>query len=132
GPVARACGVVQGACAEPRRRAGRRGDRRLPRPAEAMGPAGAVPAPPRLGWRPIMICVPPARFEFGLKVRYHVPAVFALPRPVVVCIEPGEEALYPQATHIVVDPREDVHRKDLYSRDAAYVQQWTNELLRRY
>lgn len=49
--------------------------------------------------------IPAFRGEFGLKVRYHVPWVAALPRPVTVEIEEGEEALYPDAAHVIV-PRD--------------------------
>lgn len=79
-----------------------------------------------------MIGVPPFRGEFGLLVRYTVPAVAALPRPVVVCIEPGNEALFPDAKHIVVDRADDAARRDLYRKDADYVAYWREELERRY
>ena len=41
----------------------------------------------------------PCRVEFGFKVRYHVPAVYALGPVHSIYIEPGEEALSPLATH---------------------------------
>jgi hypothetical protein len=63
----------------------------------------------------------PFRGEFGLVVRFFVPTVHAL-KPDAVCIEPGTEALFPSAArHLVVDRNEDAKRRDLYSKDAAYV-----------
>ncbi len=44
-----------------------------------------------------MSTVLPFRGEFGLKVRYHVPAVFARGFGLRIIIEEGEEALYPLA-----------------------------------
>lgn len=79
-----------------------------------------------------MICVPPFRGEFGLKLRYHVPAVRALPRPLVVCIEPGEEALYPDAKHITVKPRPDEKRRGRYLHDIAFVSSWIENLQHMY
>jgi hypothetical protein len=79
-----------------------------------------------------MICVPPFRGELGLMVRYHVPAVRALPRPVVVCHEPGLEALYPDCDRILVDQRPDQERRDLYTKDGDALQYWRGELLRRH
>lgn len=49
----------------------------------------------------------PSRGEFGLRIRYHVPAVKALDTPKVVYHERGEEALYPDATRLVELPRID-------------------------
>ncbi len=58
-----------------------------------------------------MRTVMPWRGEFGLKIRYHVPAVYALEPPYRCVIEVGEEALYPGATHHVrVDRRFDDDR----------------------
>lgn len=79
-----------------------------------------------------MIGVGPFRGELGIAIRYHVPAVAALPRPVVVCIEDGMESLYPNAEHIIVPRRPDAQRKDRYRKDAAFVMQWTAELRQRY
>lgn len=79
-----------------------------------------------------MICVPPFRGELGLLIRFHAPAVAALPRPLTVCCEPGMEALYPNAEHTIVDPREDALRKDLYRKDADYVAAWTEKLKAMY
>lgn len=52
-----------------------------------------------------MRTIPAWRKEFGLKVRYHVPWVHALPGPKRVEIEEGEEALYPSADEWVIVPR---------------------------
>lgn len=41
--------------------------------------------------------IAPFRGEFGLKLAYHVPAVYALGRGHTIGVEPGEEALYPLA-----------------------------------
>lgn len=50
------------------------------------------------------IPVPVFRGEFGLKIRYHVPHVYAL-GPRIVEIEEGEEALYPLAREWRIVPR---------------------------
>lgn len=49
--------------------------------------------------------IPVCRGEFGLKIRYHVPWVHALPGPKIVQIEEGEEALYPSADAYEIVPR---------------------------
>lgn len=69
-----------------------------------------------------MNVVMPARGEFGLKLRYHVPVVHALPGPKVVYCEPGEEALYPSADeiHYVESPPDD-NRRGLLARDVPTV-----------
>ena len=79
-----------------------------------------------------MIAIPPARFEFGLQIRYHVPAVYAMGRPLVVCIEPGMEALYPKAEHLLVQRRPDTERKDLYGKDRVFVRMWVERLRELY
>lgn len=61
--------------------------------------------------RAVRNVVLPARGEFGLRIRYHVPAVHALPRPKAVYHEEGEEALYPSADETVVVPRIDDDRR---------------------
>ncbi len=43
----------------------------------------------------------PARGEFGLKLRYHVPAVHAIEGPKIVYHEEGNECLYPSADQLV-------------------------------
>lgn len=60
----------------------------------------------------------PFRGEFGIRIRYHVPRVRALERPIIVCHEPGLEALYPDCKRVAVNPREDLLR---YSDDREYL-----------
>lgn len=60
----------------------------------------------------------PYRAEFGIRIRYHVPKVYGLPRPVVVFHEPGLEALYPNAERVLVSSRKDDDRD---SSDAKFV-----------
>lgn len=50
--------------------------------------------------------IPVYRGEFGLKVRFHVPMIYALGRGHTIEIEQGEEALYPLADEWVVVPRD--------------------------
>lgn len=58
-----------------------------------------------------MSIILPCRSEFGLKLRYHVPAVHALGPGHWVYVEPGEEALYPLASRwIEVERRHDDDR----------------------
>ena len=58
-----------------------------------------------------------ARGEFGLKLRYHVPNIHAIPGPKTVCIEPGEECLYPSAKgFIIVDRIKDDARRGTHPR----------------
>lgn len=66
--------------------------------------------------------VPPVRGEFGMRLRYHVPRVHAMPGPKVVACELGEEALYPSATalHIVGVPHDD-DRRGLHVRGEDFV-----------
>lgn len=49
--------------------------------------------------------IPVWRGEFGLKVRFHVPQVYAMGSGHVIEIEQGEEALYPLAKEWRVVPR---------------------------
>ena len=49
--------------------------------------------------------IPAFRGEFGLKVRYHVPQVYAMGPGHVIEIEEGEEALYPLASEWRIVPR---------------------------
>ena len=80
-----------------------------------------------------MNVVLPFRGEFGLKLRYHVPAVHAFPEPKVVCAEPGEEALYPSAEKIVaVPPNHDDRRRDSYAKDRDEVERWRALMGREY
>ena len=81
-----------------------------------------------------MIAVLPFRGEFGLKLRYHVPAVAALPRPVAVCVEEGEEALFPGTEHMIVKRKDDdFRRRDLTAKDdAVFLDQCRDELEVRY
>jgi hypothetical protein len=79
-----------------------------------------------------MICVPPFRGELGLMIRYHVPAVRAIHRPLVVCHEPGLEALYPDRERIIVPARPDDERRDLYRKDPAALEFWSASLQMRY
>ena len=76
-----------------------------------------------------MIAVAPFRAELGIMIRYHVPAVYALPRPLVVCHEPGLEALYPDCKRILVPSRQDDAR---YYSDEAFIGEWTARLRREY
>lgn len=63
----------------------------------------------------------PFRGELGLLCRYHVPAVHAL-MPDIACVESGTEALFPSAgEHLVVDRNLDDRRRDLFSKDAAFL-----------
>lgn len=74
----------------------------------------------------------PFRGEFGLKIRFHVPAVHAL-RPELACIEPGEEALYPSASqHLVVARNQDDRRRDLFSKDADFLMRLREQLRHQY
>ena len=69
-----------------------------------------------------MNVVLPLRAEFGLKLWWFVPAVHAIDGPKVVYIEPGEEALYPSADHLIeVDRQRDSLRRNRYMRDADFV-----------
>lgn len=79
-----------------------------------------------------MIVVPPFRGEFGHVVMYHAPGVRALPRPVVVAIEPGMDALYPDAEHVYCERRPDPERRASYGTDRRYVQDWTLKLKKRH
>lgn len=79
-----------------------------------------------------VIAVPPFRAEFGIIIRYHVPQVAALPTPKVVMIEPGMEALYPDAEHVVVDRKADSPRRDRYRKDHVFVAQCEETLRRDY
>lgn len=79
-----------------------------------------------------MLAVLPYRGEFGLTVRYHVPAVRALPRPLVVCHEPGLEALYPDCERLLVDSKADALRRDVYARDQEFVTHWKHKLEQLY
>lgn len=81
------------------------------------------------------------RSEFGIRVRYHVPQAHAMMidhGPLPVEIEPGEEALYPLASHHVVAPQrfDDDNRRGgprrLYHREERFIPKphcnpdWTN------
>lgn len=79
-----------------------------------------------------LTAVPPFRAEFGITVRYHVPAVAALPEPKVVVIEPGMEALYPGAAHLHAERRRDSLRRDAYGKDMECVRSWREKLRDRY
>lgn len=74
----------------------------------------------------------PCRGEFGLKIRYHVPAVHALAGPKTVYAEPGEEALYPSADEIVeVERIEDGRRRGTHPRnDSGFVERLHRQLKR--
>ncbi len=45
----------------------------------------------------IPICLP-FMGEMGSKINKHVPGVFGIPRPLIICHESGEEIIYPDAT----------------------------------
>ncbi len=71
-----------------------------------------------------MSVILPFRGEFGLKLRYHVPAVHALGNGHVVMIEKGEEALYPRAASWVsVDRRKDDERRGWSEPVDAYLRE---------
>lgn len=71
-----------------------------------------------------MSVILPFRGEFGLKLRYHVPAVYALGSGHVIMIEKGEEALYPLAAGwIPVDRREDDERRGWTEPEAPYLRE---------
>ena len=76
----------------------------------------------------------PCRGEFGLKLRYHVPNVHAIPGPKTVCIEPGEECLYPSADDfIIVDRIEDDARRGTHPRtDGAFNRRLREQIHNRY
>src|SRR6185295_15192661 len=79
-----------------------------------------------------LIVVLPFRGEFGLKVRYHIPAVYAL-NSVIVCAESGEEALYPRAREFVeVARNNDDCRRHSYAMDRDFLNQLIPKLERRY
>ena len=54
-----------------------------------------------------MKIVLPFRGELGIIIRFHVPAVAALEGDVIVCHEPGLEALYPDRQRVIVPRKED-------------------------
>ena len=64
----------------------------------------------------------PFRGEFGLKIRFHVPAVYAMRHARHrVCVEPGEEALYPGANgYVECERREDRERHGM-KNDGLYI-----------
>lgn len=68
-----------------------------------------------------MNVVLPALGEFGLRVRYHVPAVYAmaLHGPVVAFHEPGEECLYPGCELVEVPRVHDDTRRGTVGKDGA-------------
>jgi hypothetical protein len=72
-----------------------------------------------------MIGVAPFRAELGIMIRYHVPAVRALPRPLLVCHEPGREALYPECKRVLVPTRHDDIR---YWSDEQFIDEWAAKL----
>lgn len=74
----------------------------------------------------------PFRAEFGIMVRYHVPVVRALPRPVTVCHEPGLEALYPDCRRIIVTPRPDRDRRWTMGHDDDFVSKWRKRIAHEY
>ena len=79
-----------------------------------------------------MDIVVPCRGEFGLKIRYHVPAVHAMEGPKIVYMEPGEECLYPSATELrTVLPIEDDMRRGTHPRgDWNYIRELREQLHR--
>lgn len=72
----------------------------------------------------------PARGEFGLVVRYTVPAFHALPGPKVASIEPGMECLYPSADeyHYVTRIQDNMRRGTWPAGDRSYVHAVEKEL----
>ena len=77
----------------------------------------------------------PCRGEFGLILRYHVPAVHALKAGrLVVYHEAGAEALYPSATeHVVVPSPRDGDRRGLRPRcDAEFCEATAREARERW
>ena len=70
-----------------------------------------------------MRIVLPFRGEFGITVRFHVPAVAALEGDVMVCHEPGLEALYPFALSRIIVPRKsDPERGWTKASDPAFME----------
>lgn len=64
-----------------------------------------------------MKVVMPAQGEFGLVLRYHVPAFHALPAPKMAVIETGMEALYPSADQYhVLDRVHDDQRRGMLAK----------------
>ena len=65
-----------------------------------------------------MLLVLPYRGEFGHKIMWHVPTVHALKEEKVICCEPGEEALFPNALeHVIVDRGDDLVRREIMRHD---------------
>jgi len=63
-----------------------------------------------------------ARGEFGLRLRYQIPAFHALEGPKVASIEPGDECLFPSATeyHYVTRIMDSMRRGTYPGGDASY------------
>lgn len=77
-----------------------------------------------------MNIVPPFRGELGIMIRFHVPAVYALDRPVTVAHERGYEALYPDCQRVIVPKRPDPRRGWTYALDDAFVSDWKAKLMK--
>ena len=72
---------------------------------EGGGPPRRAQLPPRRAQLPPgPKVVLPSLGEFGLALRYHVPAVHAMAGPKIVMHEPGRECLYPSADALVEVP----------------------------
>lgn len=71
----------------------------------------------------------PYRAEFGIRVRYHVPRVRALPRPLLVFHEPGLDALYPDCKRILVGRRNDLDRDE---SDEEFLRRLRRQALREF
>ena len=77
--------------------------------------------------------VMPLRAEFGMKVWWHAPAVHAIAGDKIVCIEPGDEALYPSATEFrVVTQQHDDARRNRYSRDREFLDNVQRDVITEY
>lgn len=71
----------------------------------------------------------PFRGELGHKVMWHAPSVNHFSREKIVCIEPGDEALYPNAIkYIQVERKNDDRRRYRPRDDRAFLEDLVEEL----
>lgn len=61
--------------------------------------------------------------EFGSKLLKHISGIVGVPRPLIICHEVGEEALYPDATDRVVyeRPNEDERKAGCHIKGQSYI-----------
>lgn len=75
----------------------------------------------------------PYRGEFGHKVLWWAPSVYADKGPKVVCCEEGEEALFPGAEEYLIVPRnQDSKRREYVHYDQAFLDQLKDSLPPRF